>query len=221
MSAGHAMTGPERAALQRRVIEAAAQELLRVGPDKFRVVTIADCFANEVPRASVYRWVGAARASGRLGAGVAAEVRRRVVRRTKKRIKKVDAAAEIAEVLPPPLKPEDLVPTRGGSITDHLRECVSIAHQVMDHAKQIDGKPRNPKMLLAASEHLRRCVETIQRLHEGIYAVQRIEEFNRQVIVEVRKESPMCAERILAALERLCREYGAVDPGAIDHRAAA
>ncbi len=91
----------------------------------------------------------------------------------------------------------------------------------MAHAKAPDGNVRNPKMLLSASDQLRGCAETIQRVHERINERQRIEEFHRRIIIEVRKESSVAAERIFAALDRLSQEFGAIDPGAMDHRAAA
>ncbi len=222
MAAGYALTARERQALQRRVVEAAAEQLLRVGPDKFRAATVVEQFADTgIARSSLYRWIAAAHADGKVGQAASQAVRRRVAQRVRKRKPAPDAAAEIAEKLPELIKPDDIVPSRSGSIIDHLRACVDAATKVMAFAKAPDGNVRNPKLLLLASEHLRRCAETVQRIHERIFELQRIEEFHRQIIEEVRKESPACAERILVQLDQLSQRFGAVDSGAVDHRAAA
>jgi len=57
--------------------------------------------------------------------------------------------------------------------------------------------------MLRAAEVLRRCAETVIRLHEKIWNMARIEEFHAMVIETVREESPQAADKILDRLEAL------------------
>lgn len=66
------------------------------------------------------------------------------------------AAAEAAKTLPRAV--EVLPATAGGTIAaiEKLNECVAISEKVIRHAQTAEGAIRNPKLLLQASEHLRR-----------------------------------------------------------------
>ncbi len=212
MAAGHARTKLEREELRRQVVEAAAVEMLRVGPDKFKATTLVEQFADKgLARTTVFRWLAEARAGGQLGGAVTAKLHRRAARRRERAPDvALDAAKRAVKKLPAPLPMDTFVPQGGIAIIDHLRKCVDVAHEVMEHARGPDGKPRNLKMLLTSSEHLRRCMETAQRIHERIYEMQRIEEFHRQIIEAVRLESPACAQRILVHFDHLSQKFGAV-----------
>ncbi len=86
-----------------------------------------------------------------------------------------------------------------------LRRCFEVARRIIEQCKNSDGRIRAPRLTLAAVEHMRRCVETSLKLSDALREVSRLEEFHRQVVEEIAKESPECATRIMERL-RLTQE---------------
>ena len=95
-------------------------------------------------------------------------------------------------------------------IIDYLNECIKAARTVMEHARMADGRVRAAKLLLFGSEHLRRCLETAHRIAESVHEMQRIDEFHAIIIEEVRRESPATARAILARIDKVSQDYGAL-----------
>jgi AcrR family transcriptional regulator len=213
------MSAPDRAALQRQVIEAAVEEFVRVGPDRFRIATIVERFLDcGLPRSTLYRWIAEARVSGRLGQAVGVQVKKAAQRRAARHADPaLDAATKIVKKLPAATHPDEIGGVGGLTVVDHLQACIHAAKQVMAYARDAEGKPRAPRLLLHGAEHLRRSLDTAMRVLDGIHDMQRVDEFHRQVIEEVRKESPACAERILVHLDHFSRQFSADGD---DHRAA-
>jgi hypothetical protein len=104
----------------------------------------------------------------------------------------------------------DLLPSAGSAlaVVEKLQECVRVAESLMKHARMPDGAIRNSGLLLKASEHLRRTLETAARLQEAMMQVSQVERFHSLIIAEVAKESPEAAERILAAVGGLADSWG-------------
>ncbi len=210
---------PQRAALQRQVIEAAVEELVRVGPDRFRIATVVDRFLDRgLPRSTLYRWIAEARASGRLGQGVGVQVKKAAQRRAARHTDPaLYAATQMVKKLPVVTHPDEIAGVGGQAMIDQLHDCIRAANQVMAYARDSEGKLRAPKLLLHGAEHLRRSLETAMRMLDKLHDMQRVDEFHRLVIEEVRKESPAIAERILVHLDQFSRQYS---PDGNDHRAA-
>jgi AcrR family transcriptional regulator len=209
----------QRAALQRQVIDAAVEAFVRVGPDRFRIATIVDRFLDRgLPRSTLYRWIAEARASGRLGQAIGAQVKKAAQRRAARHTDPaLDAATQMVKKLPAVTHPDEIGGVGGLTVVDHLQGCIHAANQVMAYARDGEGKPRAPRLLLHGAEHLRRSLDTAMRMLERIHDMQNVDEFHRQVIQEVRKESPACAERILVHLDHFSRQF---TPAGDDHRAA-
>lgn len=205
-------TREERARLQAEVLKAAADEFSRVGGVAFQVGTIAAQFANRgVHQATIYRWVAGARASGKLGQAIGADIKRSAERRAAAGQDPAEAAADlIAERLPELTTLDDIGSARGAGVLDQLHECVRAAHAVMRYATNADGTPRASKLLLGASEHLRRCTETSVKVLEKVHEVQRVEQFHRLILEEVRKEAPDCHRRILERMDAVAGHWGAM-----------
>ncbi len=181
----------------------ATSEMRRVGPDRFRIASVAAKFADRgVHAATIYRWVGAAGKAGTLNDAVIVDVKKAAKRRARKSaIDNAGPEANIAEHLPAIVTLDDVAGAGPVRVIDHLNRCISTAHLVMKHATGEDGKPKLTKTLLAASEHLRRCLETAHKIAEQINELNRVEEFHRSIVEEVRKESPDCAQRIFQRLD--------------------
>ena len=92
-------------------------------------------------------------------------------------------AAEIGDKLP---KRVSLADSTGGlDVVRKLREILSSLDDVAAHACP-DGKIRNPWLLLSASEHRRRCIETALRVQHRMADIDQVEHFfHAAVIAEV------------------------------------
>ena len=204
--------GEQRAKLHSEVVQAAVDEFARVGGVNFQAAAVAARFADRgVHRATLFRWVAAAVASGHLGQAVGRQIAQSAERRAAAGQDPAEAAAElIAERMPEVTTLDDIGSARGAGVLDHLNECIRVAHAVMRHATNLDGTPKMSKLMLGASEHLRRCTETSVRVLEKIHEVQRVEQFHRLILEEVRKEAPDCHRRILERMDTVAGQWGAL-----------
>ncbi len=91
------------------------------------------------------------------------------------------------------------------AILHALHDNMEASRQVMAHSRKDDGSVRNAKLLMVASENLRRGIETASRIFEAVHSVQRVEAFHRMILEEIAAESPTCAKRIWDRLEQAGR----------------
>ena len=192
--------------LRTDVLAAVDAEMERVGPEAFRASAIVTAFAGKGPsEATLFRWIAAYVGSG--------EPARRIVKKIQvlaaSRASRVDdaagdAAQEAVDHLPA-IPTVDDVASSGGiiGVVDQLRRCSAAAERVMKHASTEDGKPRNAKLLLAGSEHLRRVIDTTVRLHQSLMGAAQVDRFHKEVIEAIALESPACAERIVQRLRQV------------------
>jgi hypothetical protein len=85
-----------------------------------------------------------------------------------------------------------------------------LAKQVTAYARTEGGEVRNAKLLVTASEHLRRSIETASRLYDSIVAVQRIDQFNNELLTAieaVHEEFPEAAELIIRRTRALADRW--------------
>ena len=86
------------------------------------------------------------------------------------------------------VKVDDVVSAGAIPVMDRLNQCVAAADQVIAFARTSEGAVRNSKLLLSASEHLRRCLETAARVTETMMRAERVERFHAVIIEEIGKE---------------------------------
>ena len=116
------------------------------------------------------------------------------------------AVADVAARLPPIPRLED-VRTMGVLPTiELLADCIRHTQDLITHARAKDGAVRNARLLMQASEHLRRAVETAARLNETVAIQRDMERFHETCLEEIGKESPPVQERILNRLRRAADE---------------
>jgi hypothetical protein len=121
------------------------------------------------------------------------------------------AARALARVPTLPTMPDIAAP--GISVVEFvakLQACVSAAEQVMAFARKEDGSVKMSKTLLAASEHLRRSLETAVKLHEAIRTVSDIEQFHDELIAlvgDVAREHPPAAELLLTRMREVAARW--------------
>ncbi|MBN8890988.1 MAG: hypothetical protein J0H91_11935 [Rhodospirillales bacterium] len=107
----------------------------------------------------------------------------------------------------------EVVAAPGMSATDvnrRLQSCIAAAEQVMAFARRDDGSVRMPKTLLAASEQLRRNLETAVKVHEAMRAISDVERFHDEligVVAEVARKHPIAAELLLNGMRRVVARW--------------
>ena len=111
--------------------------------------------------------------------------------------------------LPALVKVDDVVSAGAIPVMDRLNQCVAAADQVIAFARTPEGAVRNSKLLLSASEHLRRCLETAARITETMMRADRVERFHAAIIEEIGKEAPVVAERLAMRLAQLVSQWAA------------
>ena len=159
-------------------------------------------------RPTVYRWYSEIMASGKPGQR-AVEVVKRASERRAKRVADpaLDAARAAAGVLPVAVSLADVTGLRGRSVIDQLQDCLKAAQDVMKASRAQDGGVRNSKMLLVASEHLRRSLETSVKLYEAMQSVSQIDKLHEAIIAEISQVDPALAERVFRRLAVLSSQW--------------
>ncbi|TCI00177.1 hypothetical protein EJV46_05870 [Roseococcus sp. SYP-B2431] len=202
----------ERAAFRAEVVAAVLTEIELVGAKALSKNAVAKRFEGRgASPSTVYRWVDAVVKSGRAGQHLARKVKDAVAERAARSPDPAaEAARDAATKLPVVVTPDDIAGGGGTvNVIGRLQDCIKAAEDVMQHARIDTGGVRMAKTLLAASEHLRHCLETCGRLYEAMRGVAEVDRFHAAILEEVARESPECAERIAQRLALLSGDYGA------------
>lgn len=170
-------------------------------------------------RTTLFRWIAEHLEGGAAGQAVARRVRQAAEERAAAAGVEVpdepgqDARAEAsiaAAQLPLAVRIEDVAGSGGAlDAISKLNACIAAAEKVMRYASHPDGDVRAPKLILAAAETLRRCLDTATRLHEALRSVQEVDRFHQAVLDELALESPALAARVVARLSAVAGRYGA------------
>ncbi len=208
-SSAQPLTTEEREGLRREVETALLSELEQVGPDALNRARVLRRFEGRgTCRASLFRWAQDLFDSGRAAAAIEQVVRRAGEEEAlRSEDPAADAGRAITAMLPRPVTPDDIIGRGALDAIAYIRQCIQTALDVAEHARGPDGRPRNPRLLLQATDSLRKTLETATRLQHAMRDLQSIEEFHRHVLAEVAKESPDTVRRIVRRLERLCATY--------------
>ncbi|GGJ22673.1 hypothetical protein [Neoroseomonas lacus] len=202
---------PERDALRREVEGNVLAEVERAGLDGISVRGLARRFAGRgTSEKTVTRWIDVVLKSGRAGQHLALKARAAADTRAALPDPAASLADDVRAALPVLVSPSDIA-CHGGVIDaiGYIRHCIHVALRVIEHAQAPGGGVRMAKTMLAASEHLRRCLETSARISETMRNIGELEAFHKRIIEEIAKESPPTAERIMARLSILAQEHGA------------
>lgn len=192
--------------LRGQVEAAALAELERVGPEAFDRTPVVRRFAGEGASArTIYRWISDLIDSGRAGQHLARVIAEAAATRAARVPDPAnDAAREAVAALPRFVTPETIAGTGPIALMDELRQCIEAARQLMGHARTPEGTVKNAKLLLNASGTLRQCLDTALRVFEAVRELSELDKFHAAIIVELGKESPELAERVVARLRVLC-----------------
>lgn len=203
----------EAAALFAELQAAVLAEVERIGAEGFRRERVVAQFAGRVPRRTAYRWIGEILESGAPARHLEARAAAAVAARARSPDPAGDLARDVGRVLPP--RPVDAVGSAtagraGGRLAfmDILQQCLADAEQVRAYARTADGDVRSAKILLAASAHLRKTLETGAKIQETLASIAEMDRFHSEILAAVAEESPACAERIVMRLQQIAIAWG-------------
>jgi hypothetical protein len=192
---------PSRAALRASFDARVAAAAREFGPD-FEWSTILEEFQDKgLGRATVFRWMAAAKKSAVAGGGGEGK---RPRGRPRRAAAEPVVVAGIARKLPPIPTVRDMTASGLLPVMTLLQDCIRHAQDLITHARGTDGGVRNARLLMQASEHLRRAVETAAKLNETVAIQQEMQAFHTACLSEIAIEAPAVQERILNRLHRAC-----------------
>jgi hypothetical protein len=210
MESRMAKLSPDAAKVRAELEAAVLAEAARSGIEKFNRTKVLEAFKGRAGRSTLFRWVDAVLAGGKVIDHVTGTVKAAAAKRAKREADPAAAAAiEAVSKLPALIKVDDVAGTGAISVIDHLNKCIAVADQVIRYAQNVDGSVRNSKLLLGASEHMRRNLETAAKITQLMMSAERLERFNQAVIEEIAKDSAETAERIAMRLAKLTSQWAA------------
>ncbi len=183
----------------RQQLEAALLAHIAAHGDNFqRNCLVQEYMDRGVSQATIYRWIDAVLRRGRPSPQRAS--------------KKVSEAGHVPLPLPPAIvRALPRVPTIEDAesmgvvpVVELLRGCFQTARDLVKHSTGLDGKVRNARAMLAASEHMRRAIETADTLNKTVGIQEEMDQFHRIVMEEISVEPPNVQERILNRIRNLC-----------------
>jgi hypothetical protein len=125
--------------------------------------------------------------------------------RTPESVKEV--AAEVVEKLPVRVSIADVSGT-SIPLLSKIQTVIADVDAVVVYAKTADGKIRNARLLLQASDTLRRAFETALKLAEAMHEVDQVDRFHTIILEEIGELSPDTAEAILQRVGQISAEWG-------------
>lgn len=99
-------------------------------------------------------------------------------------------AGEIAPPMPAVPEIAELLGLDIRRLSVKLSECLNHAADLQRHALGADGRVRNARLVLAASDHQRRVVETFVRAGTALVDFSDMDRLLSEMIVILRQETP-------------------------------
>jgi lipopolysaccharide biosynthesis regulator YciM len=159
----------------------------------------------DIPKPTFYRWVANVRDSGRPARKAIAESRKaaRALAQADKEVATAAALAETRQHMPEAVAVEAINPVSNATVIQMVHECIGHARRALAHCVAEDGRIRNFKGFLQASNHQRVAIETLARVAERLADAQKIEQIHAAILEEITAADPATAARIVERLQRL------------------
>ena len=199
---------PSRDEVEAAITEALSHLGLDGQVDKLSIAR--EFMGRGLSKATVYRWIKDILASGRPGMAIEAKV----IEATRARAQRTaeparDAAEAIVTMIPPMATLGDMTGTTGTiAVIERIIAILADMDLLVKHAKTDDGKVRNSKLLLAASHEMRGTLETAMKLKAAMRQDRDLDALMANLVAEVARESPECAERILRRMRGVLTLHG-------------
>lgn len=199
----------QRDSLRLQVEAAVFEAAGRLGPGgTIDRAAIVNSFAGTVPERTLFRWIKQLVDSGKVAAHVSRGIARAVAQRTARGSGAgATVIADATASLPKVIGVADLTGSSVVELIERIETALSATEHVMRHARTDDGKVRNGKLLLAASNSLVRNLQIANELRRSIEQARKIEEFHVAIMDELQAASPELAERVLLRLRRTCDRF--------------
>ena len=200
------------AATLRAEFEAAVlAEVERTGPGGFRRDTVIKPFLERgAKQSTLYRWTAEILKSGKPGQHVARQVKAAAAARAARSADpSAEVAQEVAARLPVVARVEDIV--TGGStvkVIEKLDYVIKNLDLLIAHAKTEDGKVRNARLLLSATDRMRAALGTATKLYQAMREVNQVDRLHEAIIRRIRELSPVTAEAILRDIDQIAAQWG-------------
>lgn len=94
------------------------------------------------------------------------------------------------------------------AVMEKIGACVQAAEAVMKNCRLATGEVRNAKLLLVATEALRRSLDTAVKLQEAVTDGLQVERFHAVILDEIGKIDPATAQRIVQRLQEVGAAWG-------------
>jgi hypothetical protein len=199
-------------ALKDRLEGALAKAIAASGVEKFSKADLVKRFLGHgVSQATLYRWIEASVASGRPGQAMVRAVKKAAAKRAAKSSPARPTARildDVREHLPAAVRLEDVSGTPTVKIIEELGAVVADLKSIVVHSKTSDGKPRNARLLLQASDRIRACLETAMRIHQALRDDSQIDQLHNAILEEIGRESAEVAQRILVRIDAIAAQWG-------------
>ena len=216
------------AALHAEVRNAVMVEVEQLGADGINAAGIVARFVGRgVSERTLFRWIEQIIGSGQPGQHLAGQVKRAAAERSARVPEPAAAAADVAaearKLLPARVTVNDVaaacMPAEAARpkirVIEMLAGVIADAQLVVAHAK-VDGKPRNPRLLLQAGESLRRAAETALKVTAAMNDIDKMEQFHEDLLNSVesvaRKHGHEIGEEMFLALRRVHERWAARGP---------
>jgi hypothetical protein len=195
--------------LRSEIEVAVTEEMKKLGPTGFSKDAIVKRFLNRgTTRSSIYRWVNAALATGRPGQAASRAIKEAAaIRVARASGSGNDVTREIAAHMPMVVRLEDATGTATVKVIAELGMVITDLEALVAHAKDSDGRIRDPFLILRASDRIRACLETALKIYRATRDVDNVDKLHAAIIEEIAREAPETAERILRRVRTLAAQW--------------
>ena len=211
------MSGTATAAYA-QMVTAVLEAVERIGPDGIdKAALVAKFTAQGISRTTAYRWLAEILESGRPIAHLQAKVADAVVARSAATADPASSAARESDRLIP--RPPSIIAAIAGgrhgnlSFMALLESCIADAQQILAFARTEDGRVRNARLILAASQHLRQTLETAAKIQQSVLSIANIDEFHGAILAELSACAPELGEKVVQRLRQLTSRWSPTGSG--------
>jgi hypothetical protein len=195
-----------------QMVTAVLEAVERVGPDGIDKAALVAKFTTQgISRTTAYRWLAEIMESGQPLAHLHARVAEATAARAASAATPAaDAAREGTGLIPRP--PSVMAAIAGGrhgdlSFMSLLEACIGDAQQILAFARTEDGRVRNARLILAASQHMRQTLETAAKIQQSVLSIANIDEFHNAILAELSACAPEVGEKVVQRLRQLVSRW--------------
>ncbi|HTY93918.1 MAG TPA: hypothetical protein VMC02_08520, partial [Steroidobacteraceae bacterium] len=93
-------------------------------------------------------------------------------------------------------------------VIEKLDYVIKNLDLLIAHAKTEDGKVRNARLLLSATDRMRAALGTATKLYQAMREVNQVDRLHEAIIRRIRELSPVTAEAILRDIDQIAAQWG-------------